>query len=524
MTALPRFDSFVLLADMRTGSNLLQERLNAVPGLCCLGEVFNPEFVGTRGADALLGMTLAERDENPLGMLGRLRIATPGLNGFRLFPDHDARVLAACLADRRCAKVILTRNPIDSFVSLQIASATDQWRLGSPSHRRQAQVGLDPVALEAFLERRQAFHGQVLRALQRSGQTAFALDYDDLADPEVLAGLVCHLTGAPPLVRTEPPGGAMLRQNPGRAVDKLCDPAEALQVLAAVDWFDLARLPLAEPRPGLHTAKPVLSRRLPLVWLPLPGGAPKADLRAWMARLHPRTRPARHPGEDPEAALIERPAPADLEEWLHATAQQRTCIAVIEHPARRIWRAFDRDFRPGAAGRRFLAMLQADYGMRLPPGDGTAQAPSSTDAPVLGDLRAALAAFLRFLADALNGQHPDLALPAGWHSQSACLDAYAGLLRPDRLLRAERLRADLEALAADRGWQYRPATPVGDADGGPEGRLDHGKDGGGNDRPLPAGLWTPEIERLAQAALGVDYRSLGFAALAAAVGAPANEA
>ena len=37
---MARFDLFVLLAGMRTGSNALEEALNLYPGLACYGEAF----------------------------------------------------------------------------------------------------------------------------------------------------------------------------------------------------------------------------------------------------------------------------------------------------------------------------------------------------------------------------------------------------------------------------------------------------------------------------------------------------
>lgn len=43
---MPRFDSFVMFAEMRTGSNFLEANLNAMPGVTCHGEMFNPHFIG----------------------------------------------------------------------------------------------------------------------------------------------------------------------------------------------------------------------------------------------------------------------------------------------------------------------------------------------------------------------------------------------------------------------------------------------------------------------------------------------
>ena len=45
--------------------------------------------------------------------------------GFRLFHDHDRRIWDHVLADTACAKIVLTRNPLDSYVSRKIAAATN---------------------------------------------------------------------------------------------------------------------------------------------------------------------------------------------------------------------------------------------------------------------------------------------------------------------------------------------------------------------------------------------------------------
>ena len=120
-----RFDSFVIFAEMRTGSNLLEAALNGIEGITCHGEAFNPHLIGFPDRETVLGVTLADRCADPMPLLARIK-AAPGLNGFRYFHDHDPRVLAPVLADPRCAKIILTRNPLHSYVSLKIARATGQ--------------------------------------------------------------------------------------------------------------------------------------------------------------------------------------------------------------------------------------------------------------------------------------------------------------------------------------------------------------------------------------------------------------
>lgn len=102
-------------------------------------------------------------------------------------------MLEHCLPDPRCAKIVLTRNPLESFVSLQIARATNQWRLNDMKNAKSAQITFDPAAFAAHTEALRAFQVRVMRALQTSGQTAFYIDYEDIGDLDVLNGLATWL-------------------------------------------------------------------------------------------------------------------------------------------------------------------------------------------------------------------------------------------------------------------------------------------------------------------------------------------
>ena len=66
-----RFESFVVFAEMRTGSNFLESNLNALVGVACLGEVFNPHFIGYPNRDEVLGITLEARMDAPASRLSR---------------------------------------------------------------------------------------------------------------------------------------------------------------------------------------------------------------------------------------------------------------------------------------------------------------------------------------------------------------------------------------------------------------------------------------------------------------------
>ena len=90
------FDSFVVFAEMRTGSNFLEANLNALDGVTCHGEAFNPHFIGYPNRDDILGVTMATRDADPDRLLAAIR-AEAGLSGFRYFNDHGCWVRCSAM-------------------------------------------------------------------------------------------------------------------------------------------------------------------------------------------------------------------------------------------------------------------------------------------------------------------------------------------------------------------------------------------------------------------------------------------
>ena len=57
-----RFDAFVLFAEMRTGSNYLEDSLNAFPDNDCLGEVYNQTFLGHHNTFEMHGFDMDRRE------------------------------------------------------------------------------------------------------------------------------------------------------------------------------------------------------------------------------------------------------------------------------------------------------------------------------------------------------------------------------------------------------------------------------------------------------------------------------
>ncbi len=424
------FDSFVVLAEMRTGSNLLETTLNLFEGVTCHGELFNPAFINKPGTDEYLGVSFAQRNDEPERLLHAVR-AQGGLTGFRLFHDHDPRIRAHVLDDPRCAKIVLTRNPLESYVSRKIAAATDQWKLHNVARLRSAQVAFEADEFEAHVQRHQDVQLAIQHDLQTSGQSAFYIGYDDLNDVAVLNGLAQWLGIA---ARIEAPSRTLKKQNPEPIEQKLTNPEVLAPALARIDWTGLGRTPNFEPRRPPMLGPCHAGTQTPLMFMPLRSAPEDGPIR-WLAALDGVAPSDLHSGFDL----------ARLREWRRANPGHRS-FTVLRHPLLRAHAAFCRRVLSGET-KPVREHLDRLYGIALP------------DAPVQLEPdahRTAFLAFLRFVRASLSGQTALQPWPF-WASQSALLEGLAQVGPPDHLLREDDLARDLPWLAGMVGHGSAPA-------------------------------------------------------------------
>ena len=456
-----KFDCFVVFAEMRTGSNLLEAALNELPGVHCHGEAFNPALIGYPKKADLLGVSKSSRDADPL-VLWRKIAEAPGLNGCRYFHDHDPRVLGAMIDDPRCAKVVLTRNPIESYVSLKIARATNQWKLGDAKHRKEAQAHFDAAEFEDHLASLQGFQITLMNALQRSGQTAFYIDDEDAQDIGVLNGLAAWL-GVEGRLSALP--SSLVVQNPEALADKVGNFAAMETSLARMDRFNLSRTPNFEPRRGPNVPA-FVGCGAGLLYLPM-RPAPDAPIRDWLSKLGP---------------LEENFSQKTLRQWKRKHAGHRS-FTVARHPLMRAHLAF-----AAVLGWDNLAetreVLRRTY--RLP-------LPAEGKALPAADWGGALLAFVQWLKANLNAQ-TSLPVHAIWASQSATLQGFAQFAAPDMIAREDRLSEDLTCLAQAVGAESAPFAPVA----------------GDTAAVKLADIWTAELDQAAQETYSRDYMQFGF--------------
>lgn len=474
-----RFDYFVIFAEMRTGSNFLESNVNEFPNLQCYGEAFNPFFLhdpARRLVDPkrneLFGMTQAMRDADPLRLIEKMKEGTEGLPGFRFFHDHDARVFDAIIGDERCAKVVLSRNLVEAYVSRKIAWETDQWKLGDMDTALSAKINFVPEEFDKLFHRMKDFQLKVLRALQTTGQTAFYIDYEDIQDLDVINGLARFLGESHQL---DAFSKAFKKQNPEPIADKVKNFDEMVTALGKIDHYDLGRIPNFEARRGPLVPSYVTAGEAPLLYMPVQSG-PDDRVRAWLAAL----------GGVSEEELSEGYNQKTLRQWKRKHKHHRS-FTVLRHPVARLHAAFCRHFlNPGKGQYGEIARtLRKVYGVPIP------EDPASPEY----DRRAHRATFLKFaefVKGNLGGQ-TSIRVDGSWASQSMILQGFGQFVLPDRILREEDLEEGLGQICAETGL-VAPALP-----------------GAELEQPFAlAEIYDQEVEKAVQAAYQRDYMMFGF--------------
>ena len=457
------FKSFVVFAEMRTGSNFLEANLNAIPGIKCHGEAFNPFFIGGEGKQEYLGVDIAARNADPTALLTAMRAQTKGIAGFRYFHDHDPRVFDLVMNEKSCAKIVLTRNQIESYISWKIAKESDQWWMANTKHLKTVRPKFEG---EEFLERMtelQAYQKNLLNRLQKSGQTAFYIDYDDILDLDVLNGLAAFLGAEGRLKDLD---FRFKKQNPEALEEKVSNPAEMGKALAKIDWFSLSHTPNFEPRRAPGVPQYMASSGAPLLFLPI-RSAPDMRIKKWLAGFGPML-----PNFDRHS----------LRAWRAAQESHRS-FTVLRHPLARAHAAYDEFLRKEWMP-ELRPYLKRVHKFILPPkGAGFADP---------AEYRAGLAVFLELIRHIMAGR-TELRTPSQFASQLMTLQGFGQLQSPDHLLREDQLDMGLAYLLSDLGIEAHELPPEQDI----------------AQHPLAA-LYGPDLEAAARGAYGRDYEAFGF--------------
>ena len=477
------FRYFVILADMRTGSNLLENTLSTYDDFVCLGELFNPEFIGGPKKPSLDDLDIDARDANPIavieGIIEQNPLKTPG---FRLFSGHNRQVYDYVLADASCAKIILRRNPLDSFVSHQIAVKTDQWQLRDLSVRRETKIYFDIDQFQTYLEEKSENETKQNRALYQAGQTAFYIKYQDMSQIETFNGMAKYLGTDQVLTEL---ATTTKRQNPASLREKVENYDEMQTGLRGLNHFESDADPYAEPSKTIGSVSIHAGRTVPIMYFPITydDNDPILD---WMRGLELDNLP-------PQSKMKGR----EIRDWLAAHTDP-VVFTYLENPIVRAYRAFNSRivFLNPAKNKWIRRVLISQYDLDLPEWPAQ-ETPSVSDFKESGYTTALhrenFVKFLNFIHGNLRGQ-TRAAIDPHWGSQHIAIAGYTRWTIPNFVIRPSQSQAIItliqQQLGIDSPKKIQPAPQtefIGLAD-----------------------VYSQQVEAVARLAYAEDYLKFGF--------------
>ncbi|SOH93082.1 hypothetical protein SAMN06273572_101936 [Monaibacterium marinum] len=487
---------FAILGVMRTGSNLLQRTLDQIPSLNCYGELFNPAFINDPSNQTDFGMTCAERDADPMSLIDKMVASGKPrtLSGFRLFEGHNAQVTSAVLHDPTAAKIMLRRNPLDSYVSLKIAKETDQWMLMKQRARRSVQIHFDIAEYRDYVAQSDSFYARALHMMKVAGQTPFIIDFSELNDVAIINGIASWL-GTPD--RLDSIETTIQRQNPGPMEEKVENYAEMVDLLRNEGGMHRTGEGARSDRAGglryMYT-----TQNAPLLYASIPGG-PNEQVLRWLHGVdggdaQRRDFPQLMENAPPFGSIQNRKA---LTDW-QQTHPGHVCFTSVRHPVARAYDVFmNRVF--GGAGQETFPRIRnyahEQFSMYLPVEGRTDRAELERAGYDVTRHRASFSAFLDFLRANLAGRTP-MRKDALWTAQAEFVEGFSSAVTLHLILREE----DLIAGAA----YMRKRFNLGDLRNGVL------RDSGQDHIFALREIWTPQIEAQCRAIYGRDYHQFGF--------------
>ncbi len=498
-----RYKYFAIFGSMRSGSNLLEQSLNQYSSITCHGELFNPSFIGHPKSSDFLGLDFVEREKSPESLIkAMIKDATDGIAGFRVFHDHDQRTAQMALQDPKCAKIVLQRDVLQSFISLEIARKTDQWLLHDSPDRRGGEIVFDPEEFKAYRAEQEEYHANIQETLQKSGQTAFWINYPEQRDIAVLNGIAQFL-GQNEVLKTVKE--TIRRQNPGSLRDKVENYDEMQAALSYWSEDDIIPQDSFDQLRRANIPKMVSCISQPILFAPVPGG-PNEEVLRWMNAIDEGITPENwfskavadgkilHTGHNQRT----------LFEWMESNPDIATLTAV-RHPLTRAYDAFmTKIFLTGEGTYGVIREQLVNYfGVALPDPDlmeGATRKSLDAEGYSIGQHRAAFHGFLRFLKDNLSGQ-TSIRKDGLWDSQMTFLTGFNAAVPISIIVKEGQM---------DAGFRYvesvldLPAPVIG-APIKPDHMFTLDE------------IYTRQTENLTRKAYSMDYGRFGFADYQAAL-------
>ena len=218
--------AFLLVGMMRSGSNFLERQLNLLPDLRCHGELFNPSFIGFshQVAGKVPGYARddpATRNADEDAFVAKVdEVCDRPTIGLRLFLDHSLPMTARLLYDPNVKKVVLSRNLLEAYISLETARETGVWLTTEAAKVPPKPVKVDINKLVTFSLRQSLYYNDVQTVLHQTDQSYLQIDYNDIKNLGKL-NEIAHFVGSAHQFKavSEP----IQKQNPGTLEERIAD-------------------------------------------------------------------------------------------------------------------------------------------------------------------------------------------------------------------------------------------------------------------------------------------------------------
>jgi LPS sulfotransferase NodH len=234
---------FLLIGMMRSGSNFLERQLNLLPDLRCHGELFNPAFIGfSHEAKGRLAQYVRDdvkpRNDDEEAFLGAVDQACDrDIIGLRLFLDHSPAMTARLLYDPGVAKVVLSRNLLEAYISLETARETGVWLTTEAAQAKPKPVKVDIGKLITFALRQSLYYNDVQTVLHQTGQSYLQIDYREIKSLARLNEIAAFVGSRHSFKSVSEP---IQKQNPGSLEERIIDFPKLLEELKRrqlARWF-----------------------------------------------------------------------------------------------------------------------------------------------------------------------------------------------------------------------------------------------------------------------------------------------
>jgi LPS sulfotransferase NodH len=193
---------FVIIAQQRTGSNMLVSALDSHPGVRCLGELFRMGKKPDRGVGLAISM-LDEIYQDESYQVDHWRdyldavVETAGpvaAVGFKIMLNQNRNVMQSLVEDPGYRKIFLNReNVLAVYSSHKIAKETGQGAAGLAMQVKKARVAFDPEEFEKFSARYLRHYHEAEQVLNDSGQDFYKTTYSYITTPQGIDAVLGYI-------------------------------------------------------------------------------------------------------------------------------------------------------------------------------------------------------------------------------------------------------------------------------------------------------------------------------------------